>query len=131
MPSCQVQAILRRIPTLYQMDPSFEINKVREQPAKPLRAAKKDPRKAARRNIRSLAEAVILQSVEDLWSKTDRERSIEFFTGEGFSLCAEMAGMKIIDRLRFFRLLRKLDNRAFDSRHAKKVGRIINRRHLP
>ncbi len=44
--------------------------------------------------LKSLVEAVILQAIGDLWSKTNRDESIEFFFGEGLSLCAATAGLK-------------------------------------
>ena len=44
-------------------------------------------------SVRSLAEAVILQSLEDLWNPSYREESREFFEGSGFKMCAEIAGM--------------------------------------
>ena len=40
---------------------------------------------------RSLAEAVILQSIEDLWNPLHREESKEFFKGEGLKIYAEIA----------------------------------------
>jgi hypothetical protein len=40
-----------------------------------------------------LAETVILQALEDLWSNREREESIEFFQGSGFCLYATVAGM--------------------------------------
>ena len=35
---------------------------------------------------KSLAETVILQSIEDLFSRNDREESMRFFKGKGFRL---------------------------------------------
>ena len=46
-----------------------------------------------RRGLVSLAEAIILQSLEDLWIPEHREESECFFCGEGFSICAEVAGL--------------------------------------
>ena len=40
-----------------------------------------------------LAEAVILQAMEDLWSNFYGEESAEFFQGTGFSWYADIAGM--------------------------------------
>ena len=67
-----------------------------------------------------LAEAIILQAIEDLWSPQHRGESIEFFLGEGFAKCAELAGMGIYDRLRLIRHLKKAFNkrRAASSRPA-------------
>ena len=46
-----------------------------------------------KKRVKSLAEAIILQSMEDFWSNAYRNESIEFFKGEGFKVCAEIAGM--------------------------------------
>ncbi len=40
---------------------------------------------------KSLAEAVILQSMEDLWNPLYYEESKEFFKGDGFKIYAEIA----------------------------------------
>ena len=54
---------------------------------------------------KSLAEAVILQSIEDLWSQSYRDESKDFFEGDGFKICAEIAGMNSIKQLKFKHLL--------------------------
>ncbi len=46
-----------------------------------------------KKSVKSLAEAIILQSMEDFWGNAYKEESIEFFKGEGFKVCAEIAGM--------------------------------------
>ena len=126
MQNCQVRTILRSIPTLHRIPSSRGFDTLLPPADKSTETGEKQPRKIDRKKIRALAEAVILQSIEDLWSKTNRKRSVEFFTGDGFSIYADMAGMKVVDRLRIFRLLRKLDPRLFDSRHSRKVGSIMN-----
>ena len=127
MQNCHVQTILRNIPTLHRIPAASRGNDVLL-PSAEAKTKKRSNRKREREKMRALAEAVILQSIEDLWSKANRGKSIEFFMGDGFSVCADMAGMKIIDRLKLFRMLRKLDPRLFDSRHARKVGSIVNQR---
>ncbi len=126
MQNCQVQTILRNMQTLYKIDSPRRIGSLLPPVDKATTSTKKDSARVDKRKISALAEAMILQSIEDLWSKTKRKRSLEFFMGEGFSLCADMAGMKVVDRLRLFRMLRKLDPRLFDSRHARKLGRSVN-----
>ncbi len=126
MQNCQVQTILRNMHTLSKIDSPRRIGNLLPPAGKAPASAKKTTANADRKRLGTLAEAVILQSIEDLWSKTKRKRSIEFFTGEGFGLCADLAGMKVVDRLRLFRMLRKLDPRLFDSRHARKLGRSVN-----
>ena len=44
-----------------------------------------------------LAEAIMLQSMEDIWKPDLKEESLNFFNGEGFIICAEIAG---IDRVK-------------------------------
>ncbi len=56
--------------------------------------------------LMNLAEAIILQSVEDLWDEGYKSDSMRFFKGEGFGICAGMAGMKRYDRLKLLRLIR-------------------------
>jgi len=56
---------------------------------------------------RKLAEAIILQAVEDLWSPVHRKESIEFFTGEGFVICARIVGMGLYEKLRLIQLIKK------------------------
>jgi len=46
-----------------------------------------------RASLRALAEAIMLQAIEDLWDPSSRKESIDFFWGEGFTLCADIAGM--------------------------------------
>ena len=41
--------------------------------------------------IKSLAEGIILQAMEDLWDKDLRDESYHFFKGEGFKICAGLA----------------------------------------
>jgi len=55
--------------------------------------------------LRDLSEAIILQSASDLLD-TPRDRdALEFFSGEGFRLCAEMAKMDHDDKIRFLTML--------------------------
>jgi len=56
-------------------------------------------------SLRTLSEAVILQSAEDLLSASHRREGLEFFSGEGFRLCAEMAGMTFDEKIRFLHML--------------------------
>ena len=61
--------------------------------------------KKVKRGIKSLAEAVILQAVEDLFDPSERKKSIDFFKSENFDLCAEMAGLNAVDQIRIIRML--------------------------
>lgn len=53
----------------------------------------------------NLAEAIILQSIEDLWGPIHKKESIDFFKGEGFRLAAEMAEMSAVDKRRLLLIL--------------------------
>lgn len=56
-------------------------------------------------SLRALSEAIILQSADDLFGASHREEGIEFFSGEGFRLCAELAGMTFDEKLKFLHML--------------------------
>ena len=57
--------------------------------------------------MKSLAEAIIMQSITDLWTEDERENCLKFFKGEDFSVCAEMAGMKLPDQIKLMTLVNK------------------------
>jgi hypothetical protein len=44
-------------------------------------------------SLKTLAEAVIIQSAEDIMDKHQQIEAVEFFSGEGFRICSWMAGM--------------------------------------
>lgn len=52
-----------------------------------------------------LAEAVILQSLEDLCTQDYAEDSMEFFEGEGFRICADIAGISYSKQNKILHLL--------------------------
>ncbi len=56
-------------------------------------------------SLRTLSEAIILQSAEDLLSASHQREGMEFFGGEGFRLSSEMAGMTHDDKVKFLHLL--------------------------
>ena len=60
---------------------------------------------AANSHARNLAEAVILQSIEDLWNPVCKRGSLMFFGGDGFELCSEIAGIRYIRQLAMLRML--------------------------
>lgn len=43
--------------------------------------------------LETLAEAVLLQALADLWDRRHREESIAFLAGSDFKACASLAGM--------------------------------------
>ncbi len=58
--------------------------------------------------LKSLAESIILQSIEDLYNEKHREDSIKFFVGEGFLHCADIAGLKPAERSRILEMVKDL-----------------------
>lgn len=112
--------ILRGIPTLKQVKPADS----RRKGQKGRVASSSTGEKMEKSSLKNLAEAIILQSIADLWSKTHRRESIEFFTGDGFRQCADMADMSVVDRLRIIRMLRKVNAEAFTPRHTQKLARL-------
>jgi len=58
-------------------------------------------------NVGNIAELIILQCIEDLWNEKERTGSTDFFTGEGFSLCAGLAGMDYHDQGRLLNMVGK------------------------
>jgi hypothetical protein len=55
--------------------------------------------------VRNLAEAVILQSLEDLCSEKDIRESIGFFRKDGFKLYAGIAQMSMAERIKLLKLV--------------------------
>jgi len=104
MQGCQVHTILKNIPTLSLIRPVAKAGKTRKIHTEPSSVKGMQENQSGR--LKALAEAVILQAMEDLWSKTHRARSVEFFTGEGFRRYAAMAGMGTMERLRLLKTLR-------------------------
>lgn len=54
---------------------------------------------------KKLAEAIILQSFEDLWDSKNRASSVEFFSGEGFRHCSDIACMSDTDKKRLLEMI--------------------------
>lgn len=70
--------------------------------------------------IKGLAEAIILQSMEDLWDEEHKDDSVRFFDGEGFSLCADIAGMNFFEQLRLYNMANRMMPRAVNGRKKPK-----------
>jgi hypothetical protein len=58
-------------------------------------------------SMRRLTEAIILQSIEDLWNSRYRGESMAFFRGEGFQICAKMANLTLAKQSKFLLLFRR------------------------
>ena len=61
----------------------------------------------ARKYAEKIAEAIILQAIEDLWSVLHRQESIEFFAGDGFATCARIAGMGMYEKLKLIQTIKR------------------------
>lgn len=71
--------------------------------------------------VRALAEAIILQSMEDLSDANHRAESMEFFSGEGFRICSQMAGMKREAQLKVLELVQTISKIPCSAPKAKTV----------
>jgi len=58
--------------------------------------------------LKSLMEKIILQSFEDLWMPGERDECINFFRGERFGICAEIAGMSLYEQAKLLNLANKI-----------------------
>ncbi len=58
-------------------------------------------------SARNLAEAVMLQSIEDLWDPAHRKESKDFFCGDAFNICSELVGLDSKNKFRLIQLLEK------------------------
>lgn len=56
--------------------------------------------------IRNRAEAIILQSVEDLYDKRQERDCLTFFRGEGFDISAGLAGLNVKDQRKLLELIK-------------------------
>lgn len=59
-------------------------------------------------SIEGLAEGIILQSMEDLWIKKYRKDCKDFFSGEGFYICADIAYIDLNDQVRLLNLVNEI-----------------------
>lgn len=57
-----------------------------------------------------LSEAIILQSLEDLFNQQHRMDALRFFNGEGFGICASIIGLNRKETERIFEIV----NKSFD-----------------
>ncbi|RJQ23269.1 MAG: hypothetical protein C4560_00945 [Nitrospiraceae bacterium] len=55
--------------------------------------------------MKGLAEAIILQSLEDLCTQPHRKESRKFFGKNGFRTCAEIAGIDTVEQFKILHLL--------------------------
>lgn len=72
-------------------------------------------------SLKTLAEGIILQSIEDLWNENYREESITFLKGGDFRLCADLADMDLREQVELLSMVnRSVGTMEFRSR--RKAG---------
>ncbi len=64
----------------------------------------------------NLAEAVILQALEDMWNERYFKESINFFTGDGFSTWSSIAGLDAFEQYRILLIASRRLNEIRDYR---------------
>ncbi|MGC2061603.1 MAG: hypothetical protein WA610_01400 [Thermodesulfovibrionales bacterium] len=80
-------------------------------------------------SVTSLAEGIILQSIEDLWSNEHSRESLDFFSGGEFRSCAEMAGMSLMEQVKLLRMVKEFidyqkSNTPLSAATASKEGKV-------
>lgn len=79
--------------------------------------------------LKTLAESIILQSVEDIGNPLHRAECLEFFQGNRFKECARIAGMTEKEKCRLLLIVKKYAAMAMekisrkDARSKKSVPR--------
>lgn len=56
--------------------------------------------------VKNLSEAIILQCLEDLYSREHRTEALAFFNGEGFSICASVIGLSPKESRKIFDMVK-------------------------
>jgi len=59
---------------------------------------------------KKLSEAIVLQSLEDLFTHEHRMDALKFFNGEGFDICASIIGLNRKETEKVFQIV----NKSFD-----------------
>jgi len=57
-------------------------------------------------SAQNLAEGIILQSIEDLWSREHSAGSIDFFKGGAFETCAKIAGISLMEQVKILKMVK-------------------------
>jgi hypothetical protein len=70
--------------------------------------------------LRHFAEAIILQSIDDLWNEQQRQGCIDFFAGEDFRTCAAIAGISTSDQIKILKMFGGFMTGARKSQAARK-----------
>jgi len=75
---------------------------------------------------RRLAEAIILQAIEDVCIAEREKESMDFFRGDGFTDCADVIGMSLYERQKVLNIVEKASRHSmhrFKSRRSSNFGR--------
>ena len=83
----------------------------------------------ANSHVRSLAEAIILQSIEDLWHPVCKKGSLMFFEGDAFTRCSEIAGISYIKQLAMLRMLANAGTKSGLRRMRKSPEGVFKKSH--
>ena len=75
------------------------------------------------KSFKSLAESIILQALEDIWDPSLKEDSLEFFNGEGFSICSSVASLDEISKDRIRQMLLSSGSRDVGVRSCQSISR--------
>ncbi len=67
----------------------------------------------AKTQVKKIAEAIILQAIEDLWRPAHKKESVDFFTGEGFEICANLVDFGLYEKLKLIQLINKAAQKNF------------------
>jgi hypothetical protein len=65
--------------------------------------------------LKGLAEAIILQSMEDAADRERCEDAVAFFKGLDFIICAEIAGLDTVDQIRLLTMARFMIEKTTES----------------
>jgi len=74
--------------------------------------------------LKDLAETIILQSLEDLFTVDSAKESIRFFEGEGFRLAAEIAGLGFEEKQEIMHIFMRISSRYSPSKTHPSRNRI-------
>jgi hypothetical protein len=80
------------------------------------------------RALKNLIEGIILQSLSDLWIPRESDDCIKFFRGEGFKICADIAGINLRDQVKLLDLANRTIARQAADRDRQKSS--INRKDI-
>ena len=67
----------------------------------------------AKTQVKKIAEAIILQAIEDLWRPAHKKESVAFFNGEGFEICANLVDFGLHEKLKLIQLINKAAQKNF------------------